>query len=117
MLRERFELSRIAPLSSKPSVSANSTKPALNLINLLYIIFSQMSNIIERKFLMKDTLLKGEMRIVLFVSRNKDNKETIPNFKERTVRFLTIRSIEEIEKQFDFFVNYGLPNEFSRRYC
>ena len=76
-----------------------------------------MSNIIERKFLMKDTLLKGEMRIVLFVSRNKDNKETIPNFKERTVRFLTIRSIEEIEKQFDFFVNYGLPNEFSRCYC
>lgn len=30
----------------------------------------------------KDTILKGEMRIVLFVSRNKDNKETIPNFKE-----------------------------------
>jgi hypothetical protein len=117
ILLVRFELPRIAPLSSKPSVSANSTKPALNLINLLYIIFSQMSNIIERKFLMKDTLLKGEMRIVLFVSRNKDNKETIPNFKERTVRFLTIRSIEEIEKQFDFFVNYGLPNEFSRRYC
>ena len=62
----------------------------------------------------KDTILKGEMRIVLFVSRNKDNKETIPNFKERTVRFLTTLPIEEIEKQFDFFVNYGLPNEFSR---
>lgn len=65
---------------------------------------------------MKDTLLKGEMRIVLFVSQNKENKETIPNFKEQTVRFLKIWSIEEIEKQFDFFVNYGLPNEFSRRY-
>mgnify|MGYP003362287058 CR=1 FL=1 len=64
----------------------------------------------------KDTILKGEMRIVLFVSRNKDNKETIPNFKERTVRFLTTLPIEEIEKQFDFFVNYGLPNEFSRYY-
>lgn len=47
----------------------------------------------------KDTILKGEMRIVLFVSRNKDNKETIPNFKERTVRFfLTTLPIEEIEK-------------------
>lgn len=64
----------------------------------------------------KDTILKGEMRIVLFVSRNKDNKETIPNFKERTVRFLTTLPIEEIEKQFDFFVNCGLPNEFSRCY-
>ena len=64
----------------------------------------------------KDTILKGEMRIVLFVSRNKDNKETIPNFKEQTVRFLTTLPIEEIEKQFDFFVNYGLPNEFSRCY-
>ena len=56
------------------------------------------------------------MRIVLFVSRNKDNKETTPKFKERTVRFLTTLPIEEIEKQFDFFVNYGLPNEFSRCY-
>lgn len=64
----------------------------------------------------KDTILKGEMRIVLFVSQNKDNKATIPNFKERTVRFLTTLPIEEIEKQFDFFVNYGLPNEFSRCY-
>lgn len=64
----------------------------------------------------KDTILKGEMRIVLFVSRNKDNKETIPNFKERTVRFLTTLPIEEIEKQFDFFVSQGLPNEFSRCY-
>lgn len=64
----------------------------------------------------KDTILKGEMRIVLFVSRNKDNKETIPNFKERTERFLTTLPIEEIKKQFEFFVNQGLPNEFSRCY-
>lgn len=40
----------------------------------------------------KDTILKGEMRI----SRNKDNKETIPNFKERTVRFLT--TLPELKK-------------------
>ena len=47
----------------------------------------------------KNTILKGEMRIVLFVSRNKDNKETIPNFKERTERFLTTLPIEEIKKR------------------
>ena len=64
----------------------------------------------------KDTILKGELRIVLFVSRNKDNKETIPNFKERTERFLTTLPIEEIEKRFEFFVNQGLLNEFSRCY-
>lgn len=64
----------------------------------------------------KDTILKGELRIVLFVSRNKDNKETIPNFKERTERFLTTLPIEEIEKRFEFFVGQGLSNEFSRCY-
>lgn len=64
----------------------------------------------------KNTILKGELRVVLFVSRNKDNKEAIPNFKERTERFLTTLPIEEIEKRFDFFVSQGLPNEFSRCY-
>ena len=64
----------------------------------------------------KDTILKGELRVILFVSRNKDNKETIPNFKERTERFLTTLPIEEIKKRFNFFVGQGLPHEFSRCY-
>lgn len=57
----------------------------------------------------------SELKVVLFVSRNKDNKH-ISDFKERRVSFLTDKLIGELNKDFDEFVKRGLPNEMCRFY-
>lgn len=56
-----------------------------------------------------------ELRVVLFTSRNKDNKE-LPFFKERTKAFLTTKTVEELKDEFDLFVEKGRLKETSRFY-
>ena len=46
------------------------------------------------------------LNVVLFVSRNKDNKH-LETFKERKVSFVTTKDFEEIKSQFQVFVNDG----------
>ena len=55
--------------------------------------------------------------VVLFVSRNKDNKD-IPNFVERRESFITHKTVESWELREDFraFVNKGVYGELSRIY-
>lgn len=62
-----------------------------------------------------DTLDTGKLRVTLFVSRNKDNKD-VENFKERRYSFLTTKSDEDLAQEFQDFVNRGVENEFSRLY-
>lgn len=57
----------------------------------------------------------SNLKIVLFVSRNKDNKE-LKGFKERRVSFLTDKEVSELRNDFDDFIKKGLPNETSRFY-
>ena len=54
-------------------------------------------------------------RVVLFVSRNKDNKDIL-GFKERRYSFLTSRKPEELKNDFDYFVSEGNPGEMCRFY-
>lgn len=56
-----------------------------------------------------------KLNVVLFVSRNKDNKN-LETFKERKVSFVTTKGFEEIKSQFQVFVNGGQVGEFSRMY-
>lgn len=56
-----------------------------------------------------------KLNVVLFVSRNKDNKQ-IETFKERKVSFVTTKGFDEIKSQFQVFVNEGQTGEFSRMY-
>ena len=56
-----------------------------------------------------------KLNVVLFVSRNKDNKH-LETFKERKVSFVTTKDFEEIKSQFQVFVNEGQVGEFSRMY-
>lgn len=56
-----------------------------------------------------------KLNVVLFVSRNKDNKH-LETFKERKVSFVTTKDFEEIRSQFQVFVNEGQVGEFSRMY-
>jgi hypothetical protein len=57
------------------------------------------------------------IHVVLFVSRNKDNKD-IENFTERRMSFITHEDMdsEELKNKFEDFVNHGVPNELSRMY-
>lgn len=58
------------------------------------------------------------IKCVLFVSRNKDNKQ-VKNFKERRESFpinADTYDVSELCHQFDAFVNGGLPGEVSRAY-
>ena len=62
-----------------------------------------------------------ELNLVLFKSRNKDNKNTVENYKERQYLFLTHYTKEDVntpefKKEFDEFVQKGKPNELSRCY-
>lgn len=54
-------------------------------------------------------------RVITFISRNKDNVH-VPNFKPRSVNFLSDKPNEELIKDFLSFVNKGLPHEFCRFY-
>ena len=56
-----------------------------------------------------------ELSVVLFVSRKKDNFD-ITDFKERRVSFVTSRSVEELENQFEAFAKDGKAGECSRMY-
>lgn len=56
-----------------------------------------------------------KLNVVLFVSRNKDNKH-LETFIERKVSFVTTKDFEEIKSQFQVFVNEGQAGEFLRMY-
>ena len=56
-----------------------------------------------------------KLDVVLFVSRNKDNKH-LENFSERRNAFTTTRDFEDVKHQFQAFVNAGQIGEFSRMY-
>lgn len=56
-----------------------------------------------------------EIRVHLFVSRNKDNQD-LENFKPRKVSFVTSADDEKLEKKFQDFVNEGTVGEYCRHY-
>ena len=56
-----------------------------------------------------------KLNVVLFVSRNKDNKH-LENFSERRNAFTTTRDFEDVKHQFKAFVEQGQVGEFSRMY-
>ena len=56
-----------------------------------------------------------KLTVVLFISRNKDNKE-VANYTERRNAFVTTREPHELEHKFNAFVNDGLPGEMVRMY-
>lgn len=58
---------------------------------------------------------ENNLYVVLFVSRNKDNKD-IKNFKERKKAFVSSKSIEELKQEFLIFCNKGLDSEMCRFY-
>lgn len=55
------------------------------------------------------------MKVMLFKSRNKDNRE-IEGFKERSWAFFTDNPISDYERRFPAFVARGQPGEFCRCY-
>lgn len=55
------------------------------------------------------------LKVCLFVSRNKDNKNVV-DFKERKKSFVTAKSIDDLKNEFDSFVNAGQFGEVSRFY-
>jgi len=57
----------------------------------------------------------GPARIVLFVSRNKDNKH-LENFKERRHSFITRKTNEELQEDFEAFYAKRRPGEMCRMY-
>lgn len=56
-----------------------------------------------------------KLTVVLFVSRNKDNKD-LPNFTERRNAFTTTKEPEELRNQFQAFVTQGRHGEMCRMY-
>lgn len=56
-----------------------------------------------------------DLYVVLFISRNKDNKD-VENFKERRKSFITTKSPEELVRTFEHFVKDGVDGEMSRFY-
>lgn len=56
-----------------------------------------------------------DLKVVLFLSRNKDNKH-LEGFKGRTKSFLSSRSVGELREEFNIFVNEGVEGEMSRFY-
>ena len=59
--------------------------------------------------------LTGDLRVVQFVSRNKDNTE-VKNFKVRRTSFVSTRSDEELIEMFKVWARQGKQDEFSRLY-
>lgn len=55
------------------------------------------------------------INVVLFVSRNKDNK-SLEDFKERRNAFVTTKDKDQLQETFQAFVRQGLPGEMSRMY-
>ena len=58
---------------------------------------------------------KEEIWTILFVSRNKDNRD-VKNFNQRKKSFVSTKKPEDLLKEFEVFVNEGVENEFSRFY-
>lgn len=69
--------------------------------------------------LSRDQLLEKNtekpVHVVLFTSRNKDNRE-VHDFKQRHMAFTTDKTPTELMDEFDKFVKDGLPGEISRFY-
>ena len=59
--------------------------------------------------------MTDNLRVALFVSRNKDNAH-IEGFRERRVPFLTSKNDRELMEDFKFFVEKGLSGETARLY-
>ena len=55
------------------------------------------------------------LNTVMFVSRNKDNKN-IEGFKQRSMNFVSTKHPEELSGKFQEFVERGVEGEFSRFY-
>lgn len=64
-----------------------------------------------------ENLLGETLNVVLFTSRNKDNRH-VENFKERRESFVTTLSAESesLKDRFDRFVQSGVDGEMSRMY-
>ena len=64
-----------------------------------------------------ENLNEETLNVVLFTSRNKDNRH-VENFKERRESFVTTLSAESesLKDQFDRFVQSGVDGEMSRMY-
>lgn len=56
-----------------------------------------------------------ELRVALFISRNKDNKD-IEGFKERRKAFITKNDNDRLKEKFEYFVSEGVEGETSRLY-
>ena len=59
--------------------------------------------------------MENKLKVVLFVSRNKDNKH-LYNYTQRKKSFLSNKTVEELEETFIDFVNKGLDGKMSRMY-
>lgn len=59
--------------------------------------------------------MTDKLKVVLFRSRNKDNKH-IEGFKERRRSFVSTKTPKELMDSFDAFVEKGVPGEVSRFY-
>ena len=69
----------------------------------------------SRKWYKTDDALGDAIDVVLFVSRNKDNRD-VEGFKERREAFVTTRTPEQLTHEFDGFVSRGVKGEFCRMY-
>lgn len=56
-----------------------------------------------------------DLYVVLFISRNKDNRD-IPNFKERRRSFVTTKKPYELTEEFHHFVEDAVDGEICRMY-
>lgn len=56
-----------------------------------------------------------DLTVVLFTSRNKDNKH-LEGFRERRKAFVTTRKPDKLISEFNAFVDEGLTDEMSRMY-
>lgn len=64
-----------------------------------------------------ESINDNPVHVVLFVSRNKDNKD-VKDFEERRTSFITNQPMfsEYLDMKFDTFVQQGVPGEMSRMY-
>ena len=62
-----------------------------------------------------DTNPATPIHVVLFVSRNKDNRH-LENFQERRNTFVTTQTVEQLQSKFEAFLQNGQPGEMSRMY-
>lgn len=68
-----------------------------------------------RKWYKTEDASHDTIDVILFVSRNKDNRG-IEGFKERSEAFVTTKTPEQLTHEFDGFVSRGMQGEFCRMY-